>query len=76
MRDIAENRNGCPGSRGSPGWPNRNFLRTKLKYAISDYNEKRRGGRVIFFYFKLGNDKKVRCLNVIMRGLAAKKEGM
>ena len=49
------------------------FLRTKLKYAISDYNgkEERWEG-----FFKLGNDKKVRCLNVIMRSLAAKKEGM
>ena len=29
-----KNRNGCPGSRGSPGWPNRNFIRTdsKIRY--------------------------------------------
>ena len=51
------------------------FLHTKLKYTISDYNGKEERWEGVFF-FKLGNDKKVRCSSVIMRSLATKKEGM
>ena len=49
----------------------------KLKYTISDYNGKEERWEGYFLKKKkLGNDKKVRCLNVIMHSLAAKKEGM
>ena len=45
----------------------------RLKYAISDYNQKEERWEGFFIYLKkLGNDEKVKCSNVIMCGLAAK----
>ena len=50
------------------------FYTWTRKYAISDYNQKRSGGKVIFsFFFKDKSEVvKMKCLNMIMCGMTAK----
>ena len=49
------------------------FFTHDRKYAINDYNRKEERWEGCFlFIFKLGNDEKVKCSNVIMCGLTAK----